>query len=189
MPNWCENELRVYGPRSERERLKQFIRYTEKPKKGGVQVNNGKASVELFEFDNVIPYPKKFRGMDEEAGEKRLMIEAMSDEVRKQYVKQYGNPKDGFNSGGYEWCCKNWGTKWGARDAEITDRESSTLISFSTAWSPSLPVSFKLSELFPKLKFTHSYWECGSAYKGKRVFKNGECLLEQDSEYNGGRGG
>ena len=54
MPNWCENELRIHGPKAERERLKKFIRYTEKQKVNGVEINNGRSSVELFEFNNVI---------------------------------------------------------------------------------------------------------------------------------------
>ena len=38
----------------------------------------------------------------------------MSEEDRKAYIDKYGFPKDGYNQGGYQWCCDNWGTKWGS---------------------------------------------------------------------------
>ena len=189
MPNWCENELRIHGSKKERERLKDFIRYTVREKLDGREVNNRRSIVELFEFNNVIPYPEEFKVQDGWAREEQEKLRNMSKFEHDAYIAANGYPKDGYNAGGYGWCCANWGTKWGAKDTELKEGTFSTLITFSTAWAPSLPISLKLSQLFPRLKFSHSYWECGAAYKGKGVFKNGECILDQDSDYSGGRGG
>lgn len=39
----------------------------------------------------------------------------------------------------YDWCCDNWGTKWGTYDLNITEFSTDgfpILVSFNTAWSP-----------------------------------------------------
>ena len=41
----------------------------------------------------------------------------------------------------YEWCVKNWGTKWNADTLSVSDDE----IIFNTAWSPSEPIIKELS--------------------------------------------
>ena len=45
----------------------------------------------------------------------------------------------------FEWSCKNWGTKWGAMNSYFVGN----CIGFQTAWSAALPITIKLSELFP----------------------------------------
>lgn len=47
----------------------------------------------------------------------------------------------------YEWCCKNWGTKWNAVETEFVDTDT---IEFQTAWSAPLPVVMELSRKFPE---------------------------------------
>lgn len=46
----------------------------------------------------------------------------------------------------YEWCSKNWGTKWNACDSSIEDADT---IEFCTAWSAPLPIVAELSRKFP----------------------------------------
>lgn len=55
----------------------------------------------------------------------------------------------------YEWRNENWGTKWNAANASITERaEDGTKISYSfeTAWAPPIPVFFELSKQFPDVR-------------------------------------
>ncbi len=75
----------------------------------------------------------------------------------------------------YDWSCENWGTKWGAMDSRIEDNE----ITFDTAWSASLPVTAKLSEMFPEVVFSHKWADEDIGYNcGRLVFKNQEIIEE-----------
>lgn len=47
--------------------------------------------------------------MDREAEEARK-----SQEAWEAYKAKWGTDKNGYNSGGYEWCQDAWGTKWNA---------------------------------------------------------------------------
>lgn len=99
---------------------------------------------------------------------------------------------DGYNSGGYDWCYDNWGTKWNFSDVEIIRDDYDDLVSytFDTAWSPPTKVIIKMSERFPMLKFTLNYYECGLGFMGIEVFKDGIMLEEfYTEEYIGDRGG
>lgn len=178
MPNWCENELTVSGPKADIERLLQKV--------------HGEKEDEVLDFNKVIPYPEKFRAMDRKAREHARMITQMSAEELQKYVKKHGSsiPKDGYNSGGYEWCVHTWGTKWNADECIIRRGAKSVKFLFNTAWSPSIPITDVLAQQFPTLRFKHEYWECGMGYKGKSVFKDGILIDEDYSEnYRGGRGG
>lgn len=53
----------------------------------------------------------------------------------------------------YDWCCNNWGTKWGACESYIEGNR----ISFDTAWSAAIPVMKKLSEMVPDVSFRHEF--------------------------------
>lgn len=54
----------------------------------------------------------------------------------------------------YDWCRKNWGTKWNAYSyEEISENE----ISFETAWCMPEPVVAKLAEMYPEAEIEH-WW-------------------------------
>lgn len=73
----------------------------------------------------------------------------------------------------YDWSCKNWGTKWGPSNCSLNENG----LSFDTAWSASLPITGKLSEMFPNVVFSHEYADenIGSNC-GRCVFENGELV-------------
>ena len=91
------------------------------------------------------------------------------DEIAEAWLKEHAErpdydwrlqPKDGFNSGGYDWCVANWGTKWPASRVEVegpvTGYDEKTLevvFHFDTAWSPPMPVIKRAAELYPALRF------------------------------------
>jgi len=120
-----------------------------------------------FDFNKVLPYPEEYEKLDLETPD--------------QFV--------GYNNGGYNWCIKNWGTKWNACEPNITltdvsPKSSIVEISFDSAWSPSEPITRKLSELFPDLTFKHSYEEGGCDFSGCLVCKNGKILEDKTGLYD-----
>lgn len=73
----------------------------------------------------------------------------------------------GFDPAGYEWCTKNWGTKWGASDSILDDKWDGQLhYSFNTAWAPPIEFLTALGKKWPKLTFVLEYEECGMGFKG-----------------------
>lgn len=84
----------------------------------------------------------------------------------------------------YEWCCKNWGTKWNAHNTEVPDIDKAEVY-FDTAWSRPMPVLQKLSEMYPDNSFKYEYAEEQAGYfAGECVFENGE--LTSVDEYDTG---
>lgn len=127
-----------------------------------------------LDTNKFVPYPKKFKDMNTKAAD---------------YHKKTGKYlKDGFNSGGYEWCIKNWGTKWGIFDAVI-DSDDDLRYAFTCAWSPPIPVILAMSKKFPMLEFTLTYFERGAAFNGHYQVKNGMVLSDETGKYFGDRGG
>ena len=94
-----------------------------------------------------------------------------------------------FNDSGYEWCVKNWGTKWGCYDVIVSKEKGSLHYYFQSAWSPPEPVVVAMSKQHPLLKFSLKYWESGVGYRGVLVVKKGKILKEECYEYRGSRGG
>ena len=99
-------------------------------------------------------------------------------------------PKKFKNLSWREWCLKNWGTKWDVNGAVII-KEGETYIkyNFATAWSPPLPVIIKMSELFQDLLFDLKYYEGAMKFKGHFEVKSGNIITNDESTYNGDRGG
>lgn len=165
MPNHCVNELIVSGSTDEKARFLKMVG-------------------ENLDFDRIIPYPEEFKKLDEAA-------EAFDKQEGIPYAN--GRPKDGFNSGGYEWCVANWGTKWGSYNVEFSDGFYGTRFRFQTAWSPPIPVFRKLCEMFPLLGFELNYWECGTERRGTLYRDQGDDddtsaaeIVEECGRYVGG---
>lgn len=176
MPNHCESDLKISGNPKRLKAFKEFARSVKEEEGYG---EDGKYHTQELDHEKFIPYPKKFRDMD------KLRAEA-----EKAGAKWQDLPKDGFNSGGYEWCIQNWGTKWGIYDCQLMEESNSHLMySFYSAWSPPLPVIQKMSEMFPELLFSLKYYECGAAYQGTFEVEEGEVITDEQQDYDGDRGG
>lgn len=74
----------------------------------------------------------------------------------------------------YDWCCKNWGTKWDAVDPEVLIGENNATFYFESAWTPPTPVIKALTKMYPSLRFDHEYWEPGDVYYGHEIYENGD---------------
>jgi hypothetical protein len=117
----------------------------------------------VFDFNTVIPYPKEYADLDADGD-------------------VWGK---GYNNGGYDWCVENWGTKWNTDNPYVCfTAENSLIVSFQTAWSPSVPVTAELSRQFPSLTFTHRYEEGGMWFSGYSVFEDGEEVDSADGDYD-----
>ena len=173
MPNWCENDLTVEGPK---EVIEEFIKFA--------------ASESPFDFNRLLPYPDEFKRLDDAA-------EAWDKEHAERPDYDWrARPKDGFNSGGYEWRVKHWGTKWPAFHVDVeepvTGYDGKTLevvFHFDTAWSPPTPVIAKAAERFPALTFELRYFECGCCFNGLFRCSRGEVESDESGAYFGDRGG
>ena len=116
-----------------------------------------------FSFNAFIPYPKKYKTPNKKTG------------------------KDGYNSGGYEWCCMNWGTKWNAQDVKmVTDNSELGHIKFEymTAWSPPIQIICKMSQVYPGIKFINLmyYIEEGAGFKGEVQAYNGKIITHKHNK-------
>ena len=152
MPNWCTGELTVTGDREELDKFRKHM---------------GK---EGLNADKVIPYPLEFK---------------LKDKAAARYEKAHpgdwqGRPKDGFNQGGYDWCCENWGTKWGFCDVEVltNKKDDYAEYAFSTAWGSITPVIKRMGKLFRKLKFSYAFKEEGMGFAGAFVIAKGKVVTD-----------
>lgn len=85
-------------------------------------------------------------------------------------IQQYGSPT------WYEWCNKNWGTKWNAYSCTELSMEDDTL-DFFTAWNSAIPILEALSRKYSGQTITYRWADedIGSNV-GEAVFQNGEVV-------------
>ena len=169
MPNWCEGELVVTADSKEaQEQLQAFKQFA-------------KEGDNVLSANKFVPYPEEFRLLD-------LGAEKWDNEIAKspKDKKFLGNrPKDGFNSGGYEWRLHNWGTKWGFCSPEIVfENKKRIQYRFETAWSPALPIVRAMIQSFPLLRFHYSYSEPMMGFKGE-FGGQGEVSVDSQHDYQG----
>ncbi len=99
---------------------------------------------------------------------------------------KYGSHHDDFNSGGYEWCVNNWGTKWNAYDIKRRDYGGFCL-TFQTAWSPPLPVIAELHKRFPECRITLEFFERGMAFSGGVSYLQSEYAEDDEQGWEPGK--
>lgn len=103
----------------------------------------------------------------------RKDIDAETFKLGKQ---AYQNKIKFGHTGWYDWCIDNWGTKWNAYG--FGEFESNTL-SFCTAWSRTMPVMTRLSEMFPDVHFNYAWAdEDFGCNVGEAELQNGETTFE-----------
>lgn len=154
MPNWCYSELTISGDKNTRNSFSNI---------GNQDLEN------IIDFNRFIPYPKKYKDLDDKA-----------EEYCKKNNVNVAPFEGGYSTGGYSWCIKEWGTKWNACDVEMCKTARTTVVLFNTAWSPCLPVIKAMSEKFPTLKFKLVYKDEGGGFKGKCICKGGNTLFYKE---------
>lgn len=169
MPNHVENDLTVIGKTKDIKLFKKSV----------------KSQESIIDADKIIPYPENFKTLDKISKQWEL------DHPQNPFKDR---PKDGFNSGGYEWCVENWGTKWGFYETHLSKPETygdttELTYHFKTAWSPAFPIITKMGEMFPQLSFILRYFERGAGFNGILEIENGKVTRNEDGKYFGERGG
>lgn len=189
MPNWCDCDMWVHGPKDDLIKFANRVSSCE-PVKTLIQkvvdrIKDAPSDFTALDADRIIPYPKEFKDKDE-------LFNRLCQEQQVTWAPKDANGKsitDGYNSGGYEWCKDNWGTKWGFCDVKRTFGKRSIFYNFRTAWSPPEPLIKKLGEMFPTLTFTMKYYERGAGYSGVLKVHGSVINQKYNNEYRGGRGG
>jgi hypothetical protein len=124
-----------------------------------------------FDFNVLIPYPEVWSVADE--AHRKARDNAYKD---KTFAGFDSLPVDGFNHGGYEWCCTNWGTKWNAYDIAY----QWDTVTFNTAWSTPEPIWRELSRRFPTLNLVVDYADEDTGSNCRHlVYRNG---IEDEAE-------
>jgi len=164
MPNWCQNEVRVYAEdRGKAEAFVNFVRDT--------NTDN------YFSFNKIVPMPDELKGTSSPAsivsqdeynsfklskddklfGVGRPITQEMSDKFSKEY---------GYDNW-YDWAIRNWGTKWDTDCEEVNiDDWGGVEYNFDTAWGPPEEIYRRLIELFPDIEISWFYREDGNQIAG-----------------------
>lgn len=172
------------------ETLRAFVAYA----KGPAGTGGSDKEMVLLSAHRFIPYPEEYspdRFRCTQCGHEFTHVRE-EDQPFPKCPSCQGNAKDGYNLGGYDWCVKNWGTKWGLYEVLATeDYFEGGLISYTflTAWSPPVPVIQAMSKQFPSLQFDLDYFECGCGFMGSCEYENGQEVAAASAPYHGDRGG
>jgi len=159
MPNWCNNQLKIIG---ETEELVKF----DKLFKSGSRACWFNENYQIVPHDRTPCY--SFNNLRAIPWHIRFL---------------------GYSLAGYDWCCKNWDTKWDFETDSLYVQDFKSgyeeiYYEFDTPWSPPLELIRYISEKFPKLSFVISYYECGVWFGGENTYHNGELveMIEYDDE-------
>jgi hypothetical protein len=174
MPNYVNCSLCVVGEEKELKKFKEFAKSDENKLGLPIEDSDGNKGVtNVLSSHKFIPYPEKYAKYDRKP--KEIPKIEKIDGKRKTIM----NYQDGYNSGGYEFCNKFWGSKWGICDAEIT-QETDKFISYSfqSPWSFPVPLAQKMSKMFPKLEFDFEMDEESFAFIGELFFKAGKIIKD-----------
>ena len=182
MPNWCQNEVSIYGDKEDIEKLKAEV-FT-------VDEDNDQP---YLDFNKVIPMPKELadttspqRVVSDEWIRMRDLIKAnpsiqsiwvggrqiKDDMWSKNYItkeqseilkKTYG--ADNW----YNWRVTNWGTKWGidGESIQFYDEDDDHIeLHFDTAWSPPDEIYQALRDKYEDIEISWFYREDGMQFAG-----------------------
>jgi hypothetical protein len=164
MPNWCANRITASGEAADIAALKALVGSEET----------------AFDFNAIVPMPEilKHKGW----GWRQFEIEGETVGLQSWYVPDPSEPLTGARpftaeeqaqldeigaKDWYEWCNRNWGCKWNAAGADMTeDEDDYAAWVLDTPWGPPLAVVEALRQRFPDLRFVGFYDEPGMMVAG-----------------------
>jgi hypothetical protein len=159
MPNWCQNNLSIYG---KKEDMMKFIEV--------ISINEDEYAL----LEKLYPTPEE------------LLIGNVSMSPDEQQLKN--EEKFGYKSW-YDWRIDKWGTKWTESELQIGQElthydsgNSAIAFNFESAWSPPVEAFDKISMDYPNLLFCLYYEEPGMCFCGKNVWVNGESIESVQAE-------
>lgn len=130
-----------------------------------------------FERGRIIP------GMSDERYETALRHCKETEEELCELGLQYISNQARYGATSwYDWCRRNWGTKWNAYGNSQTGTDT---ITFETAWSPPEPIIAKLAEMYPDAEIEH-WWadEDTGSNDGYAKYSGGKAEVVIDYETN-----
>ena len=182
MPNWCQNEVSIYGDKEDIKKLKAEV-FT-------VDEDNDQP---YLDFNKVIPMPKALadtrspqRVVSDEWIRMRDLIKAnpsiqsiwvggrqiKDDMWSENYITKEQSEilKKTYGANNwYDWRVTNWGTKWGIDGESIQfydEDEDRIEIHFDTAWSPPDEIYQALRDKYEDIEISWFYREDGMQFAG-----------------------
>jgi hypothetical protein len=159
MPNWCWNDVMIYGPAEDRDKFLSDVKAI-----GGTDVGDA------FEFSESVlghffPLPV---------------------DATKEIKTDDGKTYTVFSDTGYNAAVRTWGTKWPDSNTRITEFPDSLNWKFDSPWGPPVEGIAKLSELYPTLYFADAWEEEQGIFAGF-VVRGGNFAGEVEGyDWNGG---
>lgn len=182
MPNWCQNEVSIYGDKEDIKKIKAEVFTVDKGNKQP-----------YLDFNKVIPMPKELedsvsppnvvsdeiirmrdllkanpsiqsiwvdgRQIKDNEWSEKFMSERQSEILKKTY---------GANNW-FDWRVQNWGTKWGIDGDSIQfyDEDADRIVlHFDTAWSPPDEIASSLKERYEDIDMSWFYREDSMEFSG-----------------------
>jgi hypothetical protein len=168
MPNWCYQNLYVYG--KTKSDIDNFVNKAKE-----FQTEEGHIDLNSFypTPQELVDTPSAFYGDKEKQAEQ--------ERIQARNKEKYGY------ANWYDWNCENYGTKWGACRAELgeeftTPTHHTVDIRFESAWSPADGLIAKISALYPNLVFVLEFTEESDAFAGCTIFVGGNVTHNADFE-------
>jgi len=158
MPNWCYNNIEIFGDDDVLNKIEKKI----------------KSNRTCFDFEKIVSshrhklkMKKKWKKLPKKDKEKVSRLALRFGAKFNQWW---------FSNYGYNWNCRNWGTKWNSNSAYLEKKNGSIHYCFETAWSPPMPVIAKLSKMFNVE--VSMFFSCDQK-SGDIGFENGDCISEE----------
>ena len=203
MPNWCSNTLTIRGEKS------AILALIERAASGEhVFVGPFQGSIEGYDWGTFTPIQMEvlmsnddlFR--DNRESKNALCFHAFVPMPREVMLAPYDRNRmkeaeqkfpEWFGRfpnllSGYDWEHKNWGVKWGACEAHISDQggsddDYSVTYEFDTAWGAPITFMDSFAALYPNLDFSLSYGEPDMGFGGDVEWSGGVCTLHDERDY------
>lgn len=123
-----------------------------------------------------------FSSWESELKSSKVDFERIIEDAEKlsQFINLGNQVAENYNKYGcsswYQWCPKNWGTKWNAYDVLVKDNS----VTFDAAWSAPLPVTDILIKKF-NLTCTFKAYDEGANFWFIKEYKDGELINDRYS--------
>ena len=186
MPNWCNNALNICGPPKSIDKFMDDI--TTGPGESDGTTSSMGNDYEIL--NNLFPVPESLKEVTSRFG-------TIGDDDPEKEQKQK-NIEDHGAVDWYEWCCTNWGTKWGDNQTHLVHEDLCTpfgtaddtevslkkvMLRFDSAWSPPIEGMDVVASKYPDIMFDLRYWEPGMGFQGFKVWGSGESQHEATMDY------
>ena len=187
MPNHCENQLYVSGPKPEIDHLKEFFRDAFAKRDKAILTSFMPMPEVLEGTRSPDPNPQLAKAMRQNSDLMDISAEELEARIKEHEASVQKNQRakevTGY-SNWYDWCNQHWGTKWGDYDAfNFEEDDFEFAYGYHTAWGPfGETFMAHISSMHPKLYFTFAYLEPGTDFMGVETWNDGMQVYEEMSD-------